>query len=81
MDEFIQTRRSSQHAAQRRELMERVEALQRGHRLIVSELPCLGRSLGQIPHVIHRPIRKGVHLVSIRSPSGSRASRITRPRR
>ena len=66
VDEFVETKRSSQHAAQRRELMERVEALQRGDRLIVSELSRLGRSLGQILHVIDRLIYKGVHLVSIK---------------
>lgn len=30
VDEFVETKHSSPHAAQRRELMERVEALQRG---------------------------------------------------
>ena len=30
VDEFVETKRSSQHAAQRRELMERVEALAAG---------------------------------------------------
>ena len=57
VDEFVETRRSSQHAAQRRELMERVEALQRGDRLIVSELSRLGRSLGQILDIIDRLIQ------------------------
>ena len=66
VDEFVETRRSSQHAAQRRELMERVEALQRGDRLIVSELSRLGRSLGQILDIIDRLIHKGVRLVSIK---------------
>ena len=66
VDEFVETKRSSQHAAQRRELMEKVEALQRGDRLIVSELSRLGRSLGQILHVIDRLIHKGVRLVSIK---------------
>ena len=66
VDEFVETKRSSQHAAQRRELMEKVEALQRGDRLIVSELSRLGRSLGQILHVIDRLIHQGVHLVSIK---------------
>ena len=42
VDEFVETKRSSQHAAQRRELMQRVEALQRDDRLIVSELSRLG---------------------------------------
>ena len=66
VDEFVETKRSSQHAAQRRELMEKVESLQRGDRLIVSELSRLGRSLGQILHVIDRLIHKGVRLVSIK---------------
>ena len=66
VDEFVETRRCSQHAAQRRELMERVEALQRGDRLIVSELSRLGRSLGQILDIIDRLIHKGLRLVSIK---------------
>ena len=66
VDEFVETKRSSQHAAQRRELMEKVEALQRRDRLIVSELSRLGRSLGQILNIIDRLIHKGVRLVSIK---------------
>ena len=81
VDEFVETRRSSQHAAQRRELMERVEALQRGDRLIVSELSRLGRSLGQILDIIDRLIHKGVRLVSIKEAIRFEASRISRPRR
>ena len=46
--------------------MEKVEAQQRRNRLIVSELPRLGRSLGQILHGIDRLIHQGVHLVSIK---------------
>ena len=65
-DEFVESKRSSPHAAQRRDLMERVEALQRGDRLIVSELSRLGRSLGQILHAIDRLIHQGAHLVSIK---------------
>ena len=56
VDEFVETKPSSQHAAQRRELMEKIEALQRGDRLIVSELSRLGRRLGQILQVIDRLI-------------------------
>ena len=37
-----------------------------GDRLIVSELSRLGRSLGEILHVIDRLIHKGVHLLSIK---------------
>ena len=65
VDELVETKRSSRHATQRRELMEKIEALQRGDRLIVSELWPRGRSLGQILHVIDRLFQQGVHLVSI----------------
>ena len=66
VDEFVEARRSSQHAAQRREPMQKVEALQPGDRLIVSDLSRLGRSLGQVLQIIDRLIQKEVRLVSIK---------------
>ena len=64
--EFIATHRSSKHASQRADLMQMIEALQPGDRLIVGELSRLGRSLSQILQIIDRLIQQGVRLVAIK---------------
>ena len=51
---------------QKVELLEMIEALQPGDRLIVSELSRLGRSLSQILQIIDRLRRKEVRLVAIK---------------
>lgn len=66
IDEFVETQRSSQHATQRAELTQMIEALQAGDRLIVSELSRFGRSLGQILQIIDYLIQKEVRLVAIK---------------
>ena len=66
IDEFVETQRSSQHAIQRAELMQMIEALQPGDRVIVSELSRFGRSLSQILQIIDRLIQKGLRLVAIK---------------
>ena len=63
---FVETQRSSQQAIQRTELMEMIEALRSGDRLIVSELSRFGRSLSQILQIIDRLIQKDVRLVAIK---------------
>ena len=54
VDTFMETQRSSQRVMQREELLQMIEALQPGDRLIVSELSRLGRSLSQILQIIDR---------------------------
>jgi DNA invertase Pin-like site-specific DNA recombinase len=66
VDKFVQTQRSSQQATQRVELMQMIEGLQPGDRLIVSELSRFGRSLSQILQIIDRLIQKEVRLVAIK---------------
>jgi len=66
VDEFMETQRSSQRAIQREELLQMIEALQPGDRLVVSELSRLGRSLSQILQIIDRLIQKEVRLVAIK---------------
>jgi DNA invertase Pin-like site-specific DNA recombinase len=66
VDEFVQIQRSSRQATQRAELMQMIDGLQPGDRLIVSELSRFGRSLGQILQTIDRLIQKGVRLVAIK---------------
>jgi len=63
VDAFVETQRSSQHAIQRAALMQVIEGLQPGDRLLVSELSRFGRSLGQILQIIDLLIQKGVRLV------------------
>src|SRR5262245_31641234 len=66
VDAFMETQRSSQRAMQKAELLQMIEALQPGDRLIVSELSRLGRSLGQILQIIDRLRQKEVRLVAIK---------------
>jgi DNA invertase Pin-like site-specific DNA recombinase len=62
----METQRSSQRARQREELLQIIEALQPGDRLIVSELSRLGRSLSQILQIIDRLRQKEVRLGAIK---------------
>jgi DNA invertase Pin-like site-specific DNA recombinase len=66
VDAFLETHRSSQRAMQKAELLQMIEALQPGDRLIVSELSRLGRSLSQILQIIERLRQKEVRLVAIK---------------
>src|SRR5262245_5726953 len=66
VDAFVATQRSAQHATQRAELLQMIESLHRGDRVIVSELSRLGRSLSQILQIIDRLIQKEVRLVAIK---------------
>ncbi|MCY4510696.1 MAG: recombinase family protein [Acidobacteria bacterium] len=55
IDEFIEATASGQASEKRRRLDELTGLLQRGDRLVVSELSRLGRSLGQVVAVARRP--------------------------
>ena len=66
VDAFVEMQRSSQQAIQRTELMEMIEALRSGDRLIVSELSRFGRSLSQICRSLIASIQKDVRLVAIK---------------
>jgi DNA invertase Pin-like site-specific DNA recombinase len=66
VDAFVATQRSAQHATQRAELLQLIESLHPGDRLIVSELSRFGRSLSQILQIIDRLIQKEVRLVAIK---------------
>jgi DNA invertase Pin-like site-specific DNA recombinase len=66
VDTFVETHRSSQHATQRAELLQMIEGLHPGDRVIVSELSRFGRSLSQILQMIDRLIHKEVRLVAIK---------------
>jgi len=66
VDAFVATQRSSKHATQQAELIQMIETLQPGDRLIVSELSRFGRSLSQILQIIDRLMQKQVRLVAIK---------------
>lgn len=66
VDTFVAIQRSSRHATQQAELMQMIETLQPGDRLIVSELSRFGRSLGQILQIIDCLIQRQVSLVAIK---------------
>ena len=54
IDDFIEATASGQASEKRRRLDELMHVLQRGDRLVVSELSRLGRSLGQIVAILDR---------------------------
>ncbi len=55
IDDFIEATASGQASEKRRRLDELMNVLQRGDRLVVSELSRLGRSLGQIVAILGAP--------------------------
>jgi DNA invertase Pin-like site-specific DNA recombinase len=66
VDTCVATQRSATHATPQAELMQMIETLPPGDRLIVSELSRLGRSLGQILQIIDYLTQKHVRLVAIK---------------
>ena len=60
IDDFIEATASGQASAKRRRLDELMNVLQRGDRLVVSELSRLGRSLGQIVAILDALAKAGV---------------------
>jgi DNA invertase Pin-like site-specific DNA recombinase len=64
--EFTETHSSALRATQKEQLLHLIDALQKGDRLLVSELSRLGRSLGQILQIVERLIHHGVGLVAIK---------------
>ena len=66
IDEFIEATASGQASEKRRRLDELLNGLQRGDRLIVSELSRLGRSLGQIVAILDALAKAGVAFVALK---------------
>lgn len=64
--EFTETHSSALRPTQKEQLLHLIDALQKGDRLLVSELSRLGRSLGQILQIVERLIHHGVGLVAIK---------------
>ena len=66
IDEFIEATASGQASEKRRRLDELTSILQRGDRLVVSELSRLGRSLGQIVTILDALAKAGVAFVALK---------------
>ena len=66
IDDFIEATASGQASEKRRRLDELLNGLQRGDRLIVSELSRLGRSLGQIVAILDALAKAGVAFVALK---------------
>ena len=66
IDEFIEATASGQASEKRRRLDELTSLLQRGDRLVVSELSRLGLSLGQIVTILDALAKAGVAFVALK---------------
>ncbi len=66
ISDFIGVEVSSQKTPQKRRLDEVLEQLNKGDRLIVSELSRLGRSLGQIIAMVDTLVKKEIHFIAIK---------------
>ena len=66
IDDFIEATASGQASEKRRRLDELLNVLQRGDRLVVSELSRLGRSLGQIVAILDAIAKAGVAFVAMK---------------
>ena len=66
IDDFIEATASGQASEKRRRLDELMNVLQRGDRLVVSELSRLGRSLGQIVAILDALAKASVAFVALK---------------
>lgn len=66
IDEFIEARVSCRQALEKRGIDEVLKRLGAGDRLIVSELSRLGRSLGQIIHIIDTLVKRNIRFIAIK---------------
>ena len=66
IDDFIEATASGQASEKRRRLDELMSVLQRGDRLVVSELSWLGRSLGQIVAILDALAKAGIAFVALK---------------
>jgi len=66
VDDVVEVHGSTRRASQRAHVLDLIETLSPGDRLMVSELSRLGRSLGQILQIVDHLVQKGVRLVAIK---------------
>lgn len=66
IDQFVEVQRSTRHNPVRRRIDELFSLLTSGDRLVVSELSRLGRSLGQVIHIVDELVQRKIHFVAIK---------------
>ena len=66
IDHFIESQLSSRTSPRARRLEELLETLQPGDRLLVGELSRLGRSLGQVIHIVDTLVQRQIHFIAIK---------------
>jgi DNA invertase Pin-like site-specific DNA recombinase len=63
---FVEAQLSSRRARQREQILQTIEELPAGDRLVVSQLSRMGRSLGQIIQAVDQLLKNGVSLIAIK---------------
>ena len=66
IDQFIQVRVSTRKSPAQRRIEELLDLLKEGDRLVVSELSRLGRSLGQVIHIVEELVHRKILFVAIK---------------
>ena len=66
IDHFIESQLSSRTSPRARRLEELLETLQPGDCLLVSELSRLGRSLGQVIHIVDALVQRQIRFIAIK---------------
>ncbi len=66
VDEFVEITISSRRSQQRDQLLDTIQGLNKGDRLVVSELSRLGRSLGQVIAIVDSLVKRKVRFIAIK---------------
>ncbi len=66
IDEFVEITISSRSSQQRDQLLDTIQRLDTGDRLVVSELSRLGRSLGQVIAIVDSLVKRKVQFIAIK---------------
>ena len=66
IDQFVEVQASTRQSSRQRRIKELLDLLKAGDRLVISELSRLGRSLGQVIHLVDELVRRKVHFVAIK---------------
>lgn len=66
IDQFVEVQVSTRQSPVQRRIEELLGLLKEGDRLVVSELSRLGRSLGQVIHIVDELVQRKIHFVAIK---------------
>lgn len=66
IDEFDEITISSRRSQQRDQLLDTIQGLNKGDRLVVSELSRLGRSLGQVIAIVDSLVKRKIRFIAIK---------------